>query len=364
MNTFRVEVDPLAGEIDLDDNIFFFTGTASEENRHYEVRAVLFGLGSTICDQDKPCEIDLWMANDGTEVISNPKLSYGVFDEDGVLLQSQRTPFTLVHGQGDILQFIFEPFSLSAGIHTLTGIGDYLNEYEERDETNNTVLGTITMNAADPPLPEPIHDVAVLGLSVPDVEQGDVGKVTAVLKNIGDQDEATVKINVEVDGQSMPVIKISLNAGETKQFNRDFPTGLLSEGTHSIKVELGMPLDRDLSNNSMIVDFDVIVTPPPPDPEPPIDTTAPEVMFTNPNDGDIVRGKITFRVSAIDDESGVKFVRLTIDGKVKGDDTNAPYSWVWQSSKPGNHIIGALACDNVGNCSTDTILVNVKKGKG
>ena len=255
VNTFRAEIVTLPGDDPLG-NVKILEVTATGDNQHFEVRFVLL-LGDSVWDEDTSGTVRLWCSNDGTETLDNPRLSFGMFEGEQ-LLQGWRTAKVLKNGESVIVDFPFMPFDFTPGTHTLTGVCDYLDEFDERDETNNSGTVTITIN--------------------------DTG---------------------------------------------------------------GEPPD-----------------PPPPDPEPPKDTTPPTVIITNPDDGDIVRGKVTFRISAIDDESGIKFVRLTIDGKVKVDDTSAPYNWVWQSNKPGPHIIGAFTCDNSGNCSTDTILIHVKKGKG
>ena len=266
-NTFKAEVDALPDEIDLENNMELLEVIASEENRHYDIRAnLLFGedLINT-WNEDESGTVRLWCINEGTETLDNPKLSFGLFEDDN-LLQEQRTPFIVEPSANSVLNFIFEPFSLSVGDHIMTGTCDYLNEYDEKDETNNSKTATFTVKASDPD-PEP-----------PDPEPPD---------------------------------------------------------------------------------------PEPPDPEPP-DTTPPEVEITDPLSGEIVDGKITIRISA-EDESGISFVRLTIDGKnVNPDKTTSPYEWSWQSKSKKNdfYIMGAFACDNAGNCNTDSILFKVFNTQG
>lgn len=354
INIIKAEVEALPGEIDLENNIKLLSVIASEENRHYDIRAVLF-FGDTICNEDENCNLRLWMTNEGTETISDPKLSYGIFEND-ILLQGARTPFTLETGNGAIVDFTFEPFSLSVGEHNLVGIGDYLNEYEERDETNNSKTLLVTVREVEQP--EPIHDVAILSLTVPDVDRGDTGTVSAIIENQGNQDEPTVNIIVRLDGGFLERAVISLDKGISTQFDASFATDNLSEGTHTILLQTVIPIDDDPADNLKSADFEVIVGPPP--------DTPPTVMILNPVDGQTITDKVIIIVAA-EDENGIAYVQLKLDGKnIKGALDEAPYilSWQSKSKKDGDYTLEAEACDNAGICASDTISITISNGKG
>jgi len=93
------------------------------------------------------------------------------------------------------------------------------------------------------------------------------------------------------------------------------------------------------------------------------DITPPYIEFTKPRGGlyifdreiirfpgiSIIIGKITIVVDATDDLSGVKEVKFYIDDELKEIDKKEPYSWEWNETAIGSHVIKAIAYDMVGN---------------
>lgn len=84
-----------------------------------------------------------------------------------------------------------------------------------------------------------------------------------------------------------------------------------------------------------------------------------EVMETNMP---IIIGKITIKMDAIDEQSGIEKVDVLIDNELKAELTNRPYEWTWDEFAFFKHEIKATAYDNVGNyanATIDVIIFNV-----
>ncbi|MCX6665216.1 MAG: Ig-like domain-containing protein [Euryarchaeota archaeon] len=73
----------------------------------------------------------------------------------------------------------------------------------------------------------------------------------------------------------------------------------------------------------------------------------------------IISGRITIEANASDTQSGINRVEFYIDGKFKGNDTNAPYTYTWDREtmrlrfSKHSHIIKIIAYDNAGNKASD-----------
>ena len=94
-----------------------------------------------------------------------------------------------------------------------------------------------------------------------------------------------------------------------------------------------------------------------------IDSTPPSIEFTKPRGGlyisdreifhfsgiSYIIGKITLKVAAVDDLSGVEEVKFYIDDELKEIDKEEPYSWQWNEAAVGTYVIKAIAYDMVGN---------------
>ena len=77
----------------------------------------------------------------------------------------------------------------------------------------------------------------------------------------------------------------------------------------------------------------------------------------------IIFGRITIEANASDIQSGIDRVEFYIDGKFKGNDTNAPYTYNWDREtiqlrfSKHKHVIKVIAYDNAGNSATDQLEV-------
>jgi chitodextrinase len=87
------------------------------------------------------------------------------------------------------------------------------------------------------------------------------------------------------------------------------------------------------------------------------DTTPPQTAITSPADGASLFGATTVTATATDDRT-VKSVILKVDGVTVDTDTSAPYSFNWDASVEGTHVLTTIAEDMAGNTGTSAA-VNV-----
>lgn len=71
----------------------------------------------------------------------------------------------------------------------------------------------------------------------------------------------------------------------------------------------------------------------------------------------IIVGRIDIEAEASDSIHGINRVEFYVDGKYKGNDTIAPYSWLWNEKAIGRREIKATAYNNVGKTNSDKINV-------
>jgi regulation of enolase protein 1 (concanavalin A-like superfamily) len=103
--------------------------------------------------------------------------------------------------------------------------------------------------------------------------------------------------------------------------------------------------------------------------EPQPDTAPPTAAITRPAAGATVKGVVTITASATDDV-GVERVEFLVDGALVHTDTQAPFSFAWDSTAVPNgaHQLTARAADAAGNATTSSPLTidvqNVAAGAG
>lgn len=106
------------------------------------------------------------------------------------------------------------------------------------------------------------------------------------------------------------------------------------------------------------------------DEEPPLDTIAPLINITKPENGlyvnnnlisslniPFILGNIDVDVDAADYESGMQKVEFYIDGNLFETVYSIPYKWTWSSKAFFRHTIKAIAYDNAGNSNSDELIV-------
>jgi chitodextrinase len=90
----------------------------------------------------------------------------------------------------------------------------------------------------------------------------------------------------------------------------------------------------------------------------------PTVSIMSPSEGTSVNGpaQITLTASASDSDGSITRTEF-YDGATKiGEDTNAPYSIVWNNVQPGQHMLSAVAYDDTGAAGTSqTVSLNVSR---
>jgi len=72
----------------------------------------------------------------------------------------------------------------------------------------------------------------------------------------------------------------------------------------------------------------------------------------------IIIGRITIEADAYQDPLGIARVEFSIDGKLKATDTEAPYSWTWNSPAFFKHTITVAAYDTSGKSVQVSIVVS------
>lgn len=84
----------------------------------------------------------------------------------------------------------------------------------------------------------------------------------------------------------------------------------------------------------------------------------PVIQFVKPEEGAVVKGRVTVEVKA-SSSTGILKVELLVDGKVVGTDKSAPYRFNWDAGKvtEGDHTLLAVAYDRVGNVAGTAITV-------
>jgi murein DD-endopeptidase MepM/ murein hydrolase activator NlpD len=103
------------------------------------------------------------------------------------------------------------------------------------------------------------------------------------------------------------------------------------------------------------------------------DTQAPQVIITNPQNGQTVSGTVTIQVSVVDKvsplkktiqkaPSGISKVEFYIDNNKVGEDTESPYTYEWDTTnltKNSLHVITVKAYDKAGNIGKDEVTVMI-----
>ncbi|SEL29649.1 Ig-like domain (group 3) [Stigmatella aurantiaca] len=84
----------------------------------------------------------------------------------------------------------------------------------------------------------------------------------------------------------------------------------------------------------------------------------PQVVLTSPTEGEVLTGRVALSATASDDGL-VSRVEFYLDGRLLGTDTQAPYTWDWNSNEVGNgpHVLGARAFDEGCNSHFDAVTV-------
>jgi hypothetical protein len=72
----------------------------------------------------------------------------------------------------------------------------------------------------------------------------------------------------------------------------------------------------------------------------------------------VIIGRITIEADAYQEPLGIARVEFSIDGKLKATDTEAPYSWTWDSPAFFKHTITVTAYDTSGKSVQASIVVS------
>lgn len=135
--------------------------------------------------------------------------------------------------------------------------------------------------------------------------------------------------------------EVLLGTDTTAPYSYDFDTTTASLGSHTLYAEA-----YDLAGNVTISDS-VTVT---------VDNVPPTVSINNPDEGDFVKGNVTFAISVSGGTQRVEFYR---DNNVLlGTVTTSPFIFVWDSTtaSDGAHTAYVKAYDFAGNVGTSSVV--------
>jgi hypothetical protein len=96
-----------------------------------------------------------------------------------------------------------------------------------------------------------------------------------------------------------------------------------------------------------------------------IPNSLPVVAITAPTPGSVLpAGDVTITASASDSDGSIATVEFYNGATYLGEDTTAPYSFVWNSVPDGCYDVGVRAIDDLGGTSTDAVDITVGNGCG
>ena len=202
--------------------------------------------------------------------------------------------------------------------------GDYVVRAEAEDAAGNVGLSssvTVTIDNTGP------GDLIAPTVSLENLPTTLTGSVTVVAT--ASDDVGVVDVTLLVDG-------VALGSDITAPYEYALDTTLLVDGSHTLQASA-----RDAAGNvgqsavlTVVVDN--------------ADRLAPVVTLTRP--ASPVSGQITLTATATDNEAVVS-IELFADGVSLGQDTDAPYEFVWDTTglTDANHVLSAQALDAAGN---------------
>ena len=247
------------------------------------------------------------------------------FTVDGSLIgwvndpTSQENPYTFYYTQ------YWDSTTVPDGQHTISA--KVYDEFSRTREISITV--SVQQQSQDgPPSVEILHPL-----------NGDVVNGTEGIEISASDDIGVSRVELEIDDQLVQTFY-----SEPYQFSWD--TTSHSDGLHTIEA---IVYDTISQSSSHSINVEVINQDLPP-----------EVMITNPQDGEVVSGLVTMNATASDD-SGVVKVVFYVDGSVIGTATFDPYSCPWDTTaySDGIHIVRAVVYDTQEQTSHDEITITV-----
>jgi hypothetical protein len=213
------------------------------------------------------------------------------------------------------------------------------------DISGNTATGSFLITVRDTTAPS-------VSLTSPANEETVSGLITVSAS-------ASDKVGVAYVDLFMDGTFIARDSSPSYYFGVD--TAAFSDGVHSIQVKA-----VDKYNNAALSQVAKVTV----DNSKSSVSSPPIVLITSPSSGSTLRGTVEITVSASDPDGTIAEVALYIDGALLGSTagkvTNAyTFSWDTGGVSNGSHSIKAVASDDHGNPSEDSITVKVQnKGGG
>ena len=186
------------------------------------------------------------------------------------------------------------------------------------------------------------------------VDAGDLLNVTVVAT---DADGRVENVRLFVDGNFVRQENVSAyewGAGDSALQN-------LEAGTHQLTA-----IATDDDGNSTEESISITVAGDTPSVE--AGNSAPVVSFSSPRDGDSIDGgsPLNVTVNASDSDGSVENVRLFVNRNFVRQENRVPYEWgqadsIMQNLEAGTHQLTAMATDNAGATTEETITITVSE---
>ncbi|MEO0225276.1 MAG: Ig-like domain-containing protein [candidate division WOR-3 bacterium] len=159
-------------------------------------------------------------------------------------------------------------------------------------------------------------------------------------------DKGIIKVEFYLDD-------ILKNTDKSSPYTSSIDTTQISNGTHTVKAIAYDTSGQTAEKSIVIIVQNSGVNAPP------------TVSITNPANGSVVSGVVNIEANAQDD-IGISKVEFYVDNSLFITDTEAPYSWQWNTQlfSNGDHTIKVVAYDNINQTAQDIISVVVNNSSG
>jgi hypothetical protein len=230
-------------------------------------------------------------------------------------------------------QLQWDSTTIANGAHTLLARATDTSG----NQANTTISVTVDQGAADVTPPTVTVDAPLDGATV--------GGTVKVKSTITDN-KAVVSATLKVDG-------ISKGDDTAVPWEWDLDSTKLNDGAHTLLIEgkdaagnVGKAQISIKSNNSAI-------------------DRPPTIVIDSPKENDHVKGKVTVRVTATDDRK-VESVTFMLGTTTQYKDTQAPYTWDWDTTgvANGEQRVTAKATDSASKETSAVVTVVVSNGPG
>jgi hypothetical protein len=319
------------------DGKYTLSATARDLNGNASTRENLVTVSNAPPDTSAP-SVELTSPAAGATVSGSITVGASASDDVAVVGVQFKVNGANIEGEDTSAPYSvsWDTTKVSNGSHTLSAVA--------RDAAGNTASSQRTVTVSNASAPPGDTSAPTVELTSP-AAGATVSSSIAVAANASD--------NVGVVGVQFKVNGTNLGSEDTTApYSVSWDTTKVSNGSHTLSA-----VARDAAGNTSSSQRTVTVS----NTSSPSDTTAPTVQLTSPEAGSTVSGQEAISANASDDV-GVVGVQFKIDGaNIGSEDTTAPYSVSWDTTKTsnGSHTVTAVARDAAGTTSSAQRTVTV-----